>query len=83
MSSHERRARVNAEMGAPPTIAEQTAQREARTASALAETRALLDRTWRREAQRRSPDWWMYTDKHPYRGDVLVPPPAKPKTYSL
>lgn len=50
-----RRARVNAAMGTPPTVAEQTAEREAADAAAIAETKVM--RAGRHEARKTSPDW--------------------------
>lgn len=53
----QRRARINAAMGTPPTIAAQTAEREARDAAALAETRQLTDRDRRNAQLRADPEW--------------------------
>lgn len=50
-----RRARVDAAMGTPPTVAEQTAAREATNAAAIAETKVM--RAGRHEARKTSPDW--------------------------
>lgn len=67
----------------PPTIAQVTAEREARDAANKAEVDALMDREARNLARRRAPDWWMRTDKHSTVGGVIASPKAKPKTYSL
>lgn len=50
-----RRARVDAAMNVPPTVAEQTAEREAQTAAALAETGAA--REGRNAQLRADPEW--------------------------
>lgn len=52
-----RRARVNAAMGTPPTIAQVTAEREAKDAATLAETRQLTDRDRRNAQLRADPEW--------------------------
>ena len=52
-----RRARVNAAMSRPPSIAAQTAAREAKNAASKAEVDALLDRDNRRAQLRADPEW--------------------------
>lgn len=58
-----RRARVNAAMGTPPTIAAQTAEREVQTAAAMAETKT--HREGRDELRKQSPDWPLRKDNYP------------------
>lgn len=50
-----RRARVDAAMGGTPTVAEQTAAREATNAAAIAETKVM--RAGRHELRKQAPDW--------------------------
>ena len=53
----QRRARIDSAMGTPPTIAQVTAEREARNAATLAETRQLSDRDRRNAQLRADPEW--------------------------
>lgn len=58
-----RRARVDAAMGGTPTVAEQTAAREAANAAAIAETKVM--RAGRHELRKLSPDWPLRRDNYP------------------
>lgn len=58
----QRRARIDSAMGTPPTIAQVTAEREARNAAALAETKA--HREGRDELRKLSPDWPLRKDNY-------------------
>ncbi len=62
-TTQQRRARIDAAMGTPPTIAQVTAEREAQTAAALAETKAHRD--GRHELRKQSPDWPLQKDNFP------------------
>ncbi len=61
-STQERRARINATMTTPPTIAQVTAEREAKDAATLAETKA--HREGRDELRKLSPDWPLRKDNY-------------------
>ncbi|GMU49608.1 MAG: hypothetical protein AMXMBFR31_18340 [Candidatus Desulfobacillus denitrificans] len=59
----QRRARIDSAMGRPPTVAQVTAEREAKDAATLAETKA--HREGRDELRKLSPDWPLRRDNYP------------------
>jgi len=58
-----RRARVTAEMGTPPTVAEQTAAREANNAASIAETKT--NRAAHEAVKRNAEEWPLRKANYP------------------